>query len=331
MMRSTNSRFSTRLAPAVLALALIPLAGCGDDESSPSKAADDTAAPAKIRISYVPATTALPIHVAEKQGFFARNKIDASLSEAANISDIPATLGRQFDIALGTATDLIRASAAGVDVVQVAGNTVSTKANPFVKVIVRPNSGIKTVTDLEGKKVGSPTLSGVIHAGVLYWDKKAGGDPSKIKGVEAPSPNLPDQLKAKRIDAVEALEPFASAMLKKGNVSIGDPFSQIQDPLATNFWVAQGAWARENQDVVARFTRALEQARTFIEENPVPARKILQQYTKMPPPIAAKVPLPTYDFDIRTQDLGVWEKVLKEIEQFDGDVDPNKLVLTTGE
>lgn len=326
-MRST---MLSRFAPAVLAIAFIPLAGCGED-SSPSKAADDSAANAKLRISYVPATTALPIHVAEQQGFFARNRIDATLTPAANISDIPATLGRQFDIALGTATDLIRASAAGVDVVQVAGNTVSTKANPFVKVVVRPNSGIKKITDLEGKKVGSPTLSGVIHAAVQYWDKKAGGDPSKIEGVEAPSPNLPDQLKAKRIDAVEALEPFASSMLKNGSVSIGDPFSQIQDRLATNFWVAQGAWAKDNRDVVARFATALEQARTFIEENPAPARKILQQYTKMPPPIAAKVALPTYDFGIRTDDLATWETVLKDIGQFTGDVDPNKLVLSSGE
>jgi NitT/TauT family transport system substrate-binding protein len=322
MMRSHSTL--SRLAPAVLVMALVALAGCGDD-SSPSKAADDSTANAKLRISYVPATTALPIHVAEQQGFFARNKIDATLTPAANISDVPATLGRQFDIALGTATD------AGVDVVQVAGNTVSTKANPFVKVVVRPNSGIEKVTDLEGKKIGSPTLSGVIHAAVQYWDKKAGGDPSKIEGVEAPSPNLPDQLKAKRVDAVEALEPFASAMLKKGSVSIGDPFSQIQDPLATNFWISQGAWARENRDVVTRFATALEQARTFIEENPVPARKILQQYTKMPPPIAAKVALPTYDFGIRTQDLATWETVLKDIGQFKGDVDPNKLVLSGGE
>jgi NitT/TauT family transport system substrate-binding protein len=328
MMRAT---VLSRLAPGALAIALVTLAGCGDDAAPSPKAAGDSAASAKVRISYVPATTALPIHVAKQQGFFARNKIDATLTPAANISDIPATLGRQFDIALGTATDLIRASAAGVDVVQVAGNTVSTKDNPFVKVVVRPKSGIKTVTDLEGKQVGSPTLSGVIHAAVLYWDKKAGGDPSKIEGVEAPSPNLPDQLKAKRIDAVEALEPFASAMLAKGSVSIGDPFSQIQDRLATNFWISQGTWARENQDVVARFTTALEQARAFIAESPVPARKILQEYTKMPPPIAAKVPLPTYDFGIRTDDLATWETVLKDIGQFKGDVDPNKLVLSSGE
>lgn len=316
-----------RLAFAAMVLALVSVAGCGGN-SSPATSGNGGSATAKLRISYVPATTSLLVHVAKQKGFFARNKIDATLTSATNISALPATLGRQFDIALGTSTDLIRASAAGLDVVQIAGNTVSTKSNPFAKVIVPRDSAIKTVTDLEGKKIGSPTLSGVIHVGVLSWDKKAGGDPSKIKGVQAPPPNLPDQLKAGRVDAVEALEPFASALLKKGNVTIGDPFSPIKDPLATNFWIAQGSWAQDNRDVVARFTKAIDQARAYIADNPAPARVVLQQYTKIPPAIAKKVPLPTYDVSVRTDDLATWATVLKDLGKFKGDVDPNKLVLS---
>lgn len=91
------------------------------------------------------------------------------------MSDIPATLGCQFDLALGVPTDLIRAASAGLDVVQAAGNT---------------------------------------------------------------------------IDAVEALEPFAGQLVEDGNVSLVDPFAAIADPLATNFWLAQGSWARANRDVV---------------------------------------------------------------------------------
>jgi len=214
-------------------------------------------------------------------------------------------------------------------VIQVAGNTVSSKANPFVQVIVKPDSGIKDVKDLRGKTVGSPTLSGVIHAGVQYWAKQNGVDPSQIKGVEAPSPNLPDQLNAGRVDAVEALEPFASSLTKSGNVSIGDPFSPIADPLATNFWLAQGAWARSHTDVIERFVASLTQARAFIDQNQPAARQILQGYTNLPAPVASSVPLPTYDFDIRRQDLDKWVKVLRDIGQFNGNVDTKKLILPT--
>lgn len=320
-----------RLVSLVVMLALV-VAACGGGSESASDAPDtkagDTASErAQLRVAFVPATTALPLHVAKAQGFFEKNNLDVTLTEASNISDIPATLGRQFDISMGTATDLIRAGAAGIDVVQVAGNTISTKENPFVQVITRPESGITDVAGLSGKTVGSPTLSGVIHAAVLYSAKEKGADPASIKGVQAPPPNLPDQLKAGQVDAVEALEPFASQLKKAGNVSLGDPFSPIADPLATNFFIAQGKWAKAERETVDRFVASLEEAKEFIASNDPEARRILREYTGLPEPVAASVPLPTYDFEIRKQDLATWTKVLREIGQLDRPVDPDKLVL----
>ena len=321
------------LVAAVAALGLLGAACGGDgDSSQTTQGTTETTSPGPtaLRVSYVPATTVLPLHIAKAQGFFAQNNLDVTLTEAANISDIPATLGRQFDLTLGTATDLIRAGAAGVDVVQVAGNTNSTKANPFVKLIVKPDSGITDVAGLRGKTVGTPTLSGVIHAAVKYEAKQKGVDPSTIGGVEAPTPNLPDQLRAGRIDAVEALEPIASQLIRAGNVAISQPFDSIGDPLATNFWMAQGSWANKNRDAVARFVTSLKQGEAFIAQNPTEARRILQEYTKLPEAVASSVPLPTYNFDVRAGDLDLWVKVLQDIGEFNGRVDTKKLVLSPG-
>lgn len=347
MILSRVSELSTRLAargrttatprrlPALAAVVTLALVGaaCGSDSESSSESQDDTATtvagPTKLRVSFVPATTALPLHIAKEKGIFERNNLDVTLEQAANISDIPATLGRQFDIALGTATDLIRAGAAGLDVVQVAGNTTSTKENPFVQLVVPANSGITSVAQLKDKTVGTPTLSGVIHAAVQYWAKQEGVEPGSIKGVEAPSPNLPDQLKAGRVDAVEALEPFATSLKSAGNVSLGDPFTSIADTLATNFWIAQGKWARDNEAAIDRFVKSLDEAAAFIEQNPAEARQVLQAYTGLPAPVANSVPLPTYNFDVRTEDLGKWVKVLKDIGQLNGDVEPKDLVVSS--
>ena len=326
-----TSGSSTAAVAAMVALGLTA-AACGGSTTSSQTRQGSTpttaAGPTTLRVAYVPATTVLPLHVAKAEGFFAQNNLDVGLTEAANISDIPATLGRQFDIALGTATDLIRAGAAGVDVVQIAGNTNSTQANPFVKLIVKPDSGITDVSQLKGKTVGSPTLSGVIHAAVQYQAKQKGVDPQSINGVEAPTPNLPDQLKAGRVDAVEALEPIASQLIKAGNVAISQPFDSIGDPLATNFWMAQGSWADKNRDAVSRFVTSLKQAQAFIDQNPAEARRVLQQYTGLPEAVASTVPLPTYNFDIRTGDLDSWVKVLRDIGDFRGQVDTRKLVLS---
>src|SRR5215212_5944640 len=324
---SRTSKSARTSVAAMLALGLTA-AACGGAASNNEVSTPTTpAGPTTLRVSYVPATTVLPLHVAQAQGYFAQTNLNVTLTEAANISDIPATLGRQFDLALGTATDLIRAGAAGIDVVQAAGNTNSTKENPFVKLVVKGDSGITDVSQLKGKTLGTPTLSGVIHAAVKYWAKQKGVNPADVSGVEAPTPNLPDQLKAGRIDGVEALEPIASTVIRGGNVSIGAPFDSIADTLATNFWLAQGSWASKNGDAVDRFVTSLKQGQAFIESNPVEARRILQEYTKLPEAVASTVPLPTYNFDIRAGDLDIWVKVLKDIGEFNGQVDTRKLVL----
>lgn len=336
-MRAAGPARGPRRGVLVLALLALTaaLAACGggsdgngDEPVEASSPAAEEQEPATLRIAFVPATTSLLLHVAQEQGFFDEHDLDVTLTPAANISDVPATLGRQFDLAIGTASDLIRAGTAGLDVVQVSGNTVSTAENPFVRVIVPAGSAIEDFGDLAGKTVGSPTLSGVIHLGTLHAAQRQGADPATIEGVQGPPPTLPDQLQAGRIDAAEALEPFASNLVDAGNVSLGDPFSHIADPLATNFFIAQGEWARQNGDAVDAFVAAMEQATDFVEQSPQEARAILQGYTDLPPPVAETVPLPTFDVEIRVDDLDRWVEVLRELGELDDEVDTGDLVLS---
>lgn len=339
----------------LLALALITAACGSSDDDDGDAGADETATteaeetstteaetttteaettttaapePTPIRLVFVPATTGLLVNVASEQGFFADNNLDVELTPSANISEIIPTLGQQVDISLGTATDLIRASDSGLDVVQILGNTIDTEDNPFVRVIVPADSGIEGVADLAGKRVSSPTLSGVIHVATQYWAQQEGIDPDSIEGVQVPPPATVEQFSAGQVDAAEALEPFASALVGQGNVSIGDPFASIGLPLATNFWVANGEWATNNPDVVAAFAASLEQAQAFVESNEEEARAVLQGYTGMPDPVAANVSLPTFELDIRTDDLARWVEVLVSLDEFEGEIDVNDLVVS---
>ena len=297
-------------------------------EAEPEETTTTAAAePTPVRLVFVPATTGLLVNVAQEQGFFADNGLDVELTPAANISEIIPTLGQQVDISLGTATDLIRAADSGLDVVQILGNTNDTEDNPFVRVIVPADSGIESVTDLEGRRVSSPTLSGVIHVATRYWAQQEGIDPDSIEGVQVPPPNTVEQFNAGQVDAAEALEPFAGALVGQGNVSIGDPFAAIGLPLATNFWVANGEWAANNPDVIEAYKLSLEQAQAFVESNDAEARAVLQGYTGMPDPVAANVALPTFNLEIRTEDLARWVEVLISLGDFEGEIDVSSLVL----
>ena len=283
--------------------------------------------PTPIRLVFVPATTGLLVNVASEQGFFADNGLDVELMPATNISEIIPTLGQQVEISLGTATDLIRAGDSGLDVVQILGNTIDTEDNPFVRVIVPADSGIESVADLAGRRVSSPTLSGVINVATQFWAQQEGIDPSSIEGVQVPPPATVEQFTAGQVDAAQALEPFASALVGQGNVSIGDPFASIGLPLATNFWIANGEWAANNAEAVAAFETSLEQAQAFVESDEEAARAVLQGFTGMPDAVAANARLPTFDLDVRTDDLNRWVDVLVSLNQFEGEIDVDELVI----
>lgn len=326
---SVSLSLGRRRAVRALSLtAVAVLAACSSAGGSSGSSESDVGGSTQVRVAYLPTTTALPAMVAKDKGFFADHKLDVKLTLAPNISRLPGTLGRQFDLAMGTQPDLIRAASNGLDVVEASGDTLDTKSNPTVLLITGRDSGITDVSQLAGKTIGSPSLSGNIHAAVLYQLKRKGVDPAKVRTMEASSPNLPDLLRAHRVDAVEALQPWAGQLLQGGAVSLGDPFRAVGDPVTTVFWMAQGSWARSHRDVVERWVAALEDAKGSIKRDPAGARKILRKYTELPAPVAQKIPLPTYSFKIQPGDIEKWVAVLRSVGQFKGSVDPDKLVLS---
>ena len=291
--------------------------------------AQDPAKPTPVRAAYVPVATWLPAWVALDKGIFAKHGLAVTLTPIQNLSLLPGTVGRQFEFAASTPTDLIKAVAGGLDVVATAGEAIEVKSNPTTQVIVRKDSGIKSIGDLNGKVIAAPTLGAVIHVATLYWLKRNGVDPASIRGVEVPFPNMGDQLKAGNVDAVEALEPFAGALLGAGNVSLGDPLLSAGDEVLFPFWISDGTWARANRPVIKAWIDALTDAEADMKANPGDARAVLAKYSHLPPDIVAKVPLPTYRFTIKPDELGAWIAVLKDLGQISTAIDQTRIVVTS--
>ncbi len=281
----------------------------------------------QIRAAYVPAVTWLPVRVAKDKGFFEKNGLDVSLTLIQNLSLLPGTVGKQFDFAASTGPDLIKAVAGGIDVAAVAGEVFETKDNQTTQLIVMADSPIKSLADLKGKLVATPSIGAIIHVSVLHWLKKEGLDPASIRAVEVPFPAMADQLKAGRVDAAEMIDPFARQMMASGGRTLGDPVLSVGDDVIFPFWIADRGWAEKNPDILKAWILSLEQARDFIAANPAEARAILADYTKLPAPVVEKIPFPAYRFRLKSTDLDVWVNVLKELGQLQGDVSNKKLVV----
>lgn len=302
------------VAVAFTALALV---------AAPTRAQAST----PVRAAYIPVITWLPAWVAKEKGFFAKHGLDVTLSVAQNLSILPGTVGRQFEFVPSTAPDLLKAVASGLDVVAVAASVFETEDNASTQLMVAKDSGIASAKDLSGKLIATPTIGGVIHVSVLYWLKKNGVDPASIRAVKVPFPNMADQLKAKRVDAVEAVEPFVGALKAGGNVALTAPLLSAGKEVLFPFWIASGEWARAHGPMVAAWKASLDDAIAVIKENPDEARAVVAQYTKLPEGVVKATPFPTYRTAITAKDIDVWANVLREIGQLTTSVDPAKLVV----
>ena len=70
-----------------------------------------------VRAAFPPVVTWLPSWVAKEKGFFAKHGLDVTLTITQNLSLLPGTMGKQFDFGASTPTDLLKAVASGIDVV----------------------------------------------------------------------------------------------------------------------------------------------------------------------------------------------------------------------
>jgi NitT/TauT family transport system substrate-binding protein len=310
------------LRTILIAAAAMLLAGA--DLHAPARAQEKTA----LRVAYVPAAPGLAAWVAKEKGFFAEQGLDVSFVPVQNISLVPGAIGKQLDVGMVTTPDLIKASAGGLDVVAVSGGHQELNGSTTNVVIARKDSGIRSIKDIAGKTVGTPTVGAILHVALLHWMKKEGIDLNSIRAVEVHFPNMPDQLAAGRIDVAVSAQPFADRMLAAGHISLGNQLLQVADPVQATLWISDRNWASANRPAIAKWTAAMRQATDFIAKEPAAAREVLAQYTKLPAEVTRTLALPHFETRLQAQDVDVWVKVLAELNQLRKPVDPSTLLAT---
>lgn len=315
---------------ASIAVAGIAIISC----FAPSVSSYGQSAPTRVNVSIQPAATALPLVVADKQGIFAKRNIEVKWTVSrVPISDTINALGHQFDVTQGTQPALVAAAGNGIPVVVISGGAVDTPQIQLSKIVARKKSGITTFKQLGGKTVGALTLTGNIHFALLKLLQNDGVDPNSIHWVVAPIPQLPDLLKAGRVDAIEEIEPFAGMAIAAGNVDLGDPFRAVSDRAFIGYWLAQRDWANKNKDLVLQLAAAMSDAAAWIGSHKDEAKSILGAYTGLHGAALEKTPIPDFSFaptvaDIQKQlvpDLQAWNDILKRTSDI-RTVAPDKLL-----
>jgi NitT/TauT family transport system substrate-binding protein len=319
------------LAAVVALTVALPAFGASTAGSAPS-----TPQPDRVRVALVfAANVDLPPQIGVLKGFFKKQGLDVKLGTPdVPFSSLPTTLGKQYDIVVGTQPDLIRAASSGLKIVAISGIQRDNPADPGAALIVPPDSSIKSIEDIAGKTVGAPSTVGNNWTTLMCWAKKGGVDPNRIRGVQAATPTIPDLLRADRFDAALIFQPLMAPLLDEGYKNLGDSYQKcFGGRELTAVWLANSDWASANKDVIKRFLTGLKQATAWMGAHPKESRAIWLKQSGLPSAVAQRTPIIASAFDYQqgkplVADIAKWIALLKSLGLYNGSIDPSSLVAT---
>jgi NitT/TauT family transport system substrate-binding protein len=250
----------------------------------PAHAAD------KVEMGWLAATDALPYFVALDEKLFEKagiEVVDHKFNSPTALVD--AYLSNQIEVGpYGTAPGIaLAAEAQNPGTLKLFGFSGGIEGTEYVNssLIVKKGSGIHSISDLKGKKIGHmPSIQWQTNA--KYILRNAGINPDKDVVLTGLAPNT--QIAAVvsgAIDALIAIEPLGSIAISKGDV---EPIViNVGAKYVTNPWFGGGAvmttkFIKERPEVARKVMMVLREATDKIKANFDQYRPLLAKYAGVP-------------------------------------------------
>ena len=276
-----------RAASGLLAAALtLSLTACGGSSSNSdaSTAADSADSGAThLRLIYSPSLCAAPMYIAIENGYFEDEGLDIEqvTVDAAHVSE-----------------------AIGADQVDVGMGLIGKMLQPLENGLPIPGgSNIKSIADLKGKKIGVPGLAdaatvvskrSLSAAGIGVTDQNM-----EVEFSVYSRNDLAQALQNGAVDAIALGDPAASiAEEQYGLTALIDTATdpEYKDEYCCAAFVTSKL-AEENPKAAAAFTRAVQKASQWVQENPDETAKIIteKEYVSGDADFCAQI-LKTYNY-----------------------------------
>jgi NitT/TauT family transport system substrate-binding protein len=303
----------TRLLSLITITALaVATAGCsGSNDSSNSSGGSSSGGVDKVKVGVIPILDVAPIYLGKEQGFFTKQKIELTMEQAqGGAAIVPAVVSGQYQFGFSNAASLLVATSKNVPVKAVA-NGVNSTGDPkkdFGMLVVKDPS-ITSAKQLEGKTVATNTLKNIVDISIKDIVRHDGGDPSKVKLVEVPFPDMTAALDAGRVQAMFVVEPFLSAALAKGWKTIGS-LADVDPNLSVALYFTSTQLATGKADLVKRFTTAMQESLAYANSHPDAVRQIVTTYTTIKADAASAMTLPKWPSEIDTASITKTDNLL---------------------
>lgn len=281
----------------VLAVCAAALTACGGGGGGSTKAGQ----PATLTVGTIPIADVAPLYLGIQKGFFKEQKLTIKPQLAqGGAAIVTSVLSGADQIGFSNTTSLIIASSKGLPVQIIAPGVTgaSDRAHAWDALLVRKDSPITSLKQLEGKTVAVNNLNNVGPLTINTVLAADGVDYKKVKYVEVDFPDMPAALASKRVDAAWMVEPFVSAVKAAGGRTLANPFEQTVSKLTVAAYFTTKKFIADNEDVVKRFRTAVDKSNEYAQQHPDEVRKIVLTYTKIPPAAAQHMSLPQWGADL---------------------------------
>ncbi len=242
----------------------------------------------KVRISISSrSNTSVPFYVAASKGFFREEGMDVEIIQANPRLGVMALVNG--DVAFtGTFVSTVRGILSGFPLKII---LVSFKKGVYY-LIAHPS--IKDIQDLKGKKLGVSSLRGSDHLVAEELLRSKGFNPAQLQPVVLGDTSVRAQSVITGAVEVTALSPPHDLMAQKmgGKVLAGPP----EVGMPASGMITSDRLIKENPQLVKRGLRAMLKANRFIEENRQETIRVLLQWVKQTPEIAAR----SYDVELKS-------------------------------
>lgn len=283
----------------------------------------------KIQVGYTAVADYFPLFVAKEEGYFAKRNLDVEPVLVALNSTIPqALLTNSLQVGGPTPPVLLQANDGGLDLVALAGGTVTDPATfKTFGVVARKGVDVKTPSDFVGKKVGVPGLGAFLHVLFRHWLIEKGVDYRRVTYVEVTFPTMGDVLKGGTVDAVVSADPIMSRIVAAGTGEVASYFIQDLPPgQSTVLFAATRDWAKKNTATARSFREAIDEAGAFARTNDGKTKDYVAKYTRLPPAVVQAIQLGVPRAELTAAQLGWWIDVMRKQDMLQSNIDPSTLI-----
>lgn len=292
---------------AAAATSLLVLTSCGGgDETADSEqdTAQENGELTEISVGVIPIVDVAPIYLGVQEGIFEEHGLEVDLTLAqGGAAIIPAIQSGDFDFGFSNITSLVIASSQGLPLQLVAPGpqTTGQVGEDFSSLLVPEDSDAESIADLEGQRVAVNTLNNINDTVLKEGMRQEGGDRDSMELVEVAFPEMGGQLESGNVDAIMAVEPFATLAKNAGAQEIYSPYAEPIEDLMIAGYFTNTDKIENDPELVDSFVAAMKESQQFAEDNPDAAKEILSEYTEIEPEVVEQLNMPRFPQEINRE------------------------------